>query len=116
MSYPTLGSYGLAMGKHPVAVQNQGIYGIQCGTRSFLSQIQDLLQGSRSPTPWADKKISPNSLNMGVFEVSSVVGKAPVFLTIASRDGWTSGYGTKRGCPAGIRIGCSWDIADMGEI
>lgn len=116
MSYPTLGSYGMAMGKHPVAVQNQGIYGIQAGTRSFLSDIQNLLRGSRSPTPWADKKISPNSLNMGVFEVHSTVGKAPVFLTIASRDGWTSGTSNMRGCPAGIRIGCSWDIADMGEI
>lgn len=117
LPYPTLGAYGMTAAKHPVAVQGStgGVYGIYSGLRSFLSEVNSLFTGSRTPVPWGEKKISPKSLQMGVFEMHTSAGKAPVFLTIGSRDGYSSGYTEgKRGTMCGIRIGCSWDTADLG--
>lgn len=113
-AYPNVGTYGLLCAKNPIAIQGKGVIGCMRGMRSYLSEIMYLLRDTRNQTPYNSNVIKPDSFHMGLFEASSTKGNYAMVNILGSNDGQV-GYYENRCALQGIRVGCSWDVAEVED-
>lgn len=114
LPYPPFGAYNTIMVQIPVEIKDKGIFGVMRGCRAYLANILRPLAYERKPTPRHEHHIKPDAFHMGLLEMGAHKGDYPMVNIIGSRDAYT-GWFDKNAAVFGIRVGCSWDIADKEE-
>lgn len=114
LPYPPFGAYNTVMAQLPLKIKGKGVFGVMRGCRAYLADILRPLAYERKPTPRYEHHIKPDAFHMGLFEMGANKGDYPLVNIIGSGDGYTGWYSSTASV-FGIRVGCSWDIADKEE-